>query len=580
MLEPALAFHRRPIDPYWTSPSFPTGGARDALGIETLSEGILADLLPGINNQTSRARYYSFWAWVVHDFILDPTTTHTQAAFYEWLRRREDTLILAYLAHGCAGGSAGAQQGGGVWQGGALEAYPIDWKSLLSVDGGGYQLYYRGALQEMNIIRVSEGSPHDDLTSAVGLPLAEAYAESVATTEFVRSYLDARLLSKPIIQDFAEQGCLCRLPQQPAERRALIDAFFRFDSQDTYAIKRLASLCFFLDVIGQSQGRSLNQWDLRETLYFWSFGENHPYIPEGNFIEPAQRWRCFMLRQWFVFAAESLWSLFLKRVEIEPVSAAQYLGWLLTELDLQGLADTQGLALPTADARVLTAEAFYRAVYQALPQGALQPGPTSLSTPLNERRLAAPLWSTAIASDPQSRAGHALIMLALMYWRCQPWREQPGWRYLTDSYASGRLPMESYLRHVERAFQEEWTLAHWLGWLHQHYIWLQHRRVTLEKLVARGQETAFFELIDDNRGNGNGSAATSEEPLMRATGLDSPKMNAPRFPSALQILVDLALIESVPGNGYRLLPDGEALLERYRSYAPPTQPEVNDEATR
>jgi len=128
MLEPALAFHRRPIDPYWTSPSFPTGGARDALGIETLSEGILADLLPGINNQTSRARYYSFWAWVVHDFILDPTTTHTQAAFYEWLRRREDTLILAYLAHGCAGGSAGAQQGGGVWQGGALEAYPIDWK--------------------------------------------------------------------------------------------------------------------------------------------------------------------------------------------------------------------------------------------------------------------------------------------------------------------------------------------------------------------------------------------------------------------------------------------------------------------
>lgn len=580
MLEPALAFQRRPIDPYWTALSFPAGGARDALGIETQGEAILADLLPGINNQTSRARYYSFWAWVVRDFILDPTIAHTQAALYQWLRRREDTLILAYLAHAHPGGAAGAQQGGEIWDGGKPDGYPIDWKSMQSVDGGGYQLYYRGALQEMNIIVSSEGSPHDDLTTTVGLPLADAYAASVASTEYVQNYLEATRLSKPIILDFAEQGCLCRLSRHTVERHALIDAFFRFDSPDTYAIKRLTSLCYFLDIIRQSQGQFLAPADMRDVLYFWSFGNHHPYIPEGNLIEPAQRWRCFMLRQWFVFAVESLWSLFLKRVEIEPLSADQYLGWLLTELDLQGLTDAQGLTLPTADARVLTAEAFYRAVRQALPESALQPGPSSLNTPLNERRLAAPLWSTAAASDPQSRAGHALIMLALMYWRCQPWREQPGWRYLTDSYASGRLPMESYLRHVERAFQEEWTLAHWLGWLHQHYIWLQHRRVTLEKLVARGQETAFFELVDDNKGNGNGSSATPEEPLMRATGLDSPKMNAPRFPSALQILADLALIESVPGNGYRLLPDSEALLERYRSYEPPTQPEASNEAAR
>ena len=165
-------------DPHWTQPEYKSGGARDALRLETLSESILSDLLPGINNQTRRARYYSFWAWVLYDFIRDTDATHTQAGLYEWLRRREAVLILAYLAHGCGGGVAGTEQGVGVWAGGEATSYPLDWKSLLSVDGGGYELYYRGALQEMNIINRSEDSPHDDLTKTVGLGLADAYAQA------------------------------------------------------------------------------------------------------------------------------------------------------------------------------------------------------------------------------------------------------------------------------------------------------------------------------------------------------------------------------------------------------------------
>ena len=94
-------------DPQWTTVVYIPGGSRDALGIETLSEAILADLLPGINNQTRRARYYSFWAWALHGFIHDPAAIHTQKGFYKWSRGREDTLILAQIAHGCSGAAAG-----------------------------------------------------------------------------------------------------------------------------------------------------------------------------------------------------------------------------------------------------------------------------------------------------------------------------------------------------------------------------------------------------------------------------------------------------------------------------------------
>ena len=570
----ANRIHPEPYDPHWTSPQFSRGGARDALGVETLSEAILADLLPGINNQTSRARYYSFWAWVLRDFILDPDATHTQSGFYQWLCRREDTMILANLSHNCSVAAAGTRQGDSIWQNGAKPAYDITWKSLPSVNGGAYQLYYRGALQEMNITLESEDSPHDDLTKTLGRPLANAYAASVAETEYVRRYLDASKLSKPIIEDFARHGCLCQLHRHEAERKALIDAFFRFESPDAFAVRRLASLCFFLDVINQSNGLSLSQMDMREVLYSWSFGTSHAYKPDGNLLEPAQRWRCFQLRQWFVFALESLWSLFLQRIQVESLRGSEYMCWLLGELDLAALAEGLGVELPHGDARSLSARAFYEAVRDALPAGGLGPGPVSLSTPLNERALAVPIWRQESETNVQVRAGHALVMLVLMYYRCQSWREQPGWRYLSDRFSAGRLPVECYLRQVDQAFAEDWSLAHWLGWLHSHCLWLQHRRVALQKLASRSQETASFEVVDDEEGNGGRGGLQTDEPLFRGLRTDSPKMNAPRFPSALRILADLLLVELLPNEGYRLLSDGAMLLETFRHYTVPSVDEV------
>ncbi|MFC1975478.1 hypothetical protein ACFLXQ_03655 [Chloroflexota bacterium] len=563
--------HRELYDPHWTEVEYKSVlRGRDFLGVETLSESILADLLPGINNQTRRARYYSFWAWVLRDFINDPGVKHTQDNFYAWLRKREDALILAYLAHDCQSGIAGTDQAGEVWGDGSKTAYPLDWKSLLSVDGGAYELYYRGALQEMNIVVANDESNHDNLTKTIGLSLADAYAQSVANTEYVQTYLDATRLSKAALEDFAEYGCLCQLPQFELERRALIDAFFRFDSPDAYAIKRLASICLFLDIIGQSQGQPLtNQLDLRSVLYFWSYTDKHVYQPAGNLLEPAQRWRSFQLRQYFVFAIQSFWSLFLNRIDGQTMSDEAYLDWVLTDLDLAELANELDFDLPTTDAYALSVRTFYEAIRDALPEGTLGPGPAAYQTKLNERLLTNPIWGRRTNLDIQVRAGKALLTLVLIYWRCQPWRDEPGWIYASDRYAAGHHPLESYLRHVERAFAEEWSLARWLGWFHHRYLWLQHRRVTLEKLISRRQDTAKFEVLDtappELHGNGDSAKAT----FFRGLDTDRPKMNAPRFPSILSIMSDLKLILSTEQGGYELTPDGIALLEQFRTYSVP-----------
>jgi len=568
------------FDPHWTELEYAQAGARDNLRIESLSETILADLLPGINNQTRRARYYSFWAWVLRDFILDPDATHDQAGLYEWLRRREAVLILAYLAHGCGGGAAGTEQGNEVWAGGEGDSYALDWKSLLSVEGGGYELYYRGVLQEMNIISRGEDSPHDDLTETTGLRLAEAYAKSVEETQYVRHYLDATRLRKADIQDFAQRGCFCQVRHHDEERHRLINAFFRFDTPDIYAVKRLASLCFFLDIIAQSDRQPLHQDAFRSVLYFWSFGDHHPYLPEGNLTSPAQRWRIFQLRQYFVFAVESFWSLFLQRIAMQALSSEEYLAWLLSELDLGTLAEKCDITLPVTDPRKLCLKMLYDAVRDAVPQVAFQPGPAALRTALNEQALTLQIRSDRSNLNVQVKCGSALLMLALIYWRCQPWRNRPGWIYVSNRFSAGRLPIESYLRHTETAFREKWTVARWLGWLHHRYVWLQHRRVTLEKLIYRGRQTAQFELMDNAPPDAGDGTGWGSKPRFVGIGDDRPKMNSPRFPSALAIMSDLGVVEPTRNSGYQLRRNGAALLARFRAYTLPewTEPEIDEVA--
>jgi len=564
-------YPHKEFDPEWTELEYSRGGARDDLGIETLSESILADLLPGINNQTRRARYYSFWAWVLRDFILDSDATHTQQNFYEWLRKRESTLILANLSHGCEGGAAGTTIGGRYWKDGIPKTYPIGWKSLESVNGGAYELYYRGVLLETNVINRNEEDPHDNLTNEIGLPLAEAYQNAVINTNFISHYLDASQLRKDDIEEYSENGCLCQVKKNEAERQALINTLFRYDTPDVFAVKRLATLCLFLDLINQSSKNPLSAYQFRAALYFWVFENHQAYIPEGNLINPAQRWRIFQLRQYFVFAIESLWSLFLNRVQGSILSEEEYIEWLLSEFDFNALVQEFDLDVPTTDPSQITLLAFFQSIQKAVSLDASLSDNGGLEIPLNEYALSEYIRRERSKTDVNVYFGKGLLMLALIYWRCQPWQELPGWRYVSDAYAADRMPLDSFLRHVTDAINQNWTLKQWTTWFHCRYLWLQHRRVTLEKLIARQskQETSKFEIVY------NESDAT---PLFKGIDVDSPKMNAPRFPSAISILIDLGLVEKEE-NAYWLTPDGIDLLNQFSSYTLPEWKEPESDET-
>ena len=278
-----------------------------------------------------------------------------------------------------------------IWAEGEPASYSVTWPSLLSVKGGAYELYYRGALGEMNITGKPTDDPnstdkpselkHDALTKTVGAKLAEAYAEAVAPSHFVQSLSNATIVRKEDIADFIPYGCICNVSNFEKERRALIDAFFRFDSPDAYAVKRLASLCLFLDIVKNSEGEPLNEDHFRQLLYFWSYGTHHRYDPEGNLLLQAERWRAFQFRQYFVYAYELLWSFFLSSIFGDKKTAHEFLAEIRASLDLAALSKKYKLGLASSDAAQIKLGDFMNAIKEHLSLEELLTGPRPHKTP-------------------------------------------------------------------------------------------------------------------------------------------------------------------------------------------------------
>jgi hypothetical protein len=273
---------------------------------------------------------------------------------------------------------------------------------------------------------------------------------------------------------------------------ALVDAFFRFDVNDANAVKRLASLCFFLDVIEQAQGAPLDLASMRSVIYFWSYGTDHAYVPEGNMLSPAKRWRVFQLRQYYVFAIESFWALFLAKVHDRYSTPDEYLNWLFTKLDLGAVGERFGISVPASRPDALTLGELQEAVEAATTDDGFGPGTVALERELNEHTLYLRLTRRSTNEDANLWAGGALLMLNLMYRRCLDWRGDTGWDYAKDLHGSDHLSIEGHLRQMERAISEGWTVAEWISWFYQRNLWLRHRRVVLQKMASRRVDPSLF----------------------------------------------------------------------------------------
>jgi len=217
MIGPLLSHNVARVAPYYCEPRcdivarfsawlepVKTIGGQDHLGTLAPCEAVYTQLLPGITNNTNRARCYSFYPWLL--WAIERAGWPKDAkAIVQAVRKAECLLCLIGIAH--EGGADASKHGGGLagreklvpaWNdirdGGTLRLSTFAttednerryWKHTL----GGLGQYYLGTLRELRLI---DGDAREGLRFSkerAGV-LAEALASGVDGARFLKAIED------------------------------------------------------------------------------------------------------------------------------------------------------------------------------------------------------------------------------------------------------------------------------------------------------------------------------------------------------------------------------------------------------
>jgi hypothetical protein len=151
------------------------GAGRDPLGLSRVSELLTNNLIPGITTTTSRARYYSFYAWAVEDIDMSRKAGKQPVPFDDELQVREATFALASkIGAQTSLPIVGSRMVDAKLREGAISGeVDASFRVLPSNSGGGFDQYYKGCLQDLGLVSLVDGQW--SATTGIGRKVADAF---------------------------------------------------------------------------------------------------------------------------------------------------------------------------------------------------------------------------------------------------------------------------------------------------------------------------------------------------------------------------------------------------------------------
>ncbi|WP_412076064.1 hypothetical protein ACLF6K_09825 [Streptomyces xanthophaeus] len=217
--------------PGWISPVLKHRGGHDSLGLQTTTQDrLMPELLPGILQLSRRARYLSFYAFLLSTYAQDrrpegPHALHQYIRQWEW----DYGLAVLHCPRPCGSSPIGARRLDPLVRNGTG---PFPRGLSVKSPQGGYGLNYRAPLIDFGVV-VREGTP----LGGIPLPLdvlspaepaqrlADTFRAAVRHTAYHRERMwEADFpLEADVLEEFAEAACLCRLDEHrhEDEREAL-----------------------------------------------------------------------------------------------------------------------------------------------------------------------------------------------------------------------------------------------------------------------------------------------------------------------------------------------------------------------
>ncbi|MBI1370747.1 MAG: hypothetical protein GC162_19080 [Planctomycetes bacterium] len=568
-----------PIILQWTK-HVPTADVQDPLGTSLRGSTRIANrLLFCITSITPRARYFTFVPWCVYDYNKRERGTPHALGLRDAIVLREHALTLGCIAHhdgaACAGGALVGTREAIRWYG-SHNGSEANLRRLRFAKNPAMNAYFN-SLVNLGVFITEEDIPEleddeepieltfDDIElSAMGLEIAAAYDAAVGRLQAVSEVASrSRRCAVTTLKAWGRKGGLCELalPTSP-DRDLLRDIFFtRRELPGKAHADRRRTLLLMLDLARRltTNGWSFDAVTFADSVYFGEVSdedENHAVAISSPLTDISLRWRMFYFHYYMAVALEGIFS------------------WLVTRLRGAGLAgeSLDGLVSDLNGLGVRRDISLFAGVHLEEPFGLISPRRlfALLGTPLElidydtsatidgSRRVSGPISEPILEGvirnddyqDPTSAFAASLLLLAITLARYKRWDATQYGQWLASAAADPYLDLVPpvVLHGMERRFQNWWdTPFVELGMFVLHrFVIQQHQAMSYEK-VASGARCLL--QIDGDR-------------VLSTGTYDKIGTGNARFPSALQVLIDLGLLSRDDSNDIVVTEDGDLFLSQ------------------
>ena len=328
------------IQTAWVKPPTQIGGL-DHLAVQAPCINVYGRMLPGITNVTDRARYYSFYPWIV--WALEQTGHRYDDIFIDHYRKADClfTLIAERHAHTSGNdrnvhaaatiGSANlAKQISAMKEGKSVRLSDFSHRE----DGrhkyfknklGGLGQYYLGVFREMNIMDGTASSGIKN-TNQIGKALAEAMDKNVERSLFLQTIKDD--VVSPDRLDQLNSFCPCQLQNSEEEHGLLCDLLFvkgMFSDTDMLPRRRTLQTMLYLSGNLFKQNESIDLNNFRGCVYSGAG-------PNGSSLELPERLHN-NLKRWAVYQRNELLSIAMQGIFYVILDCYEESGMRLDSVD-------------------------------------------------------------------------------------------------------------------------------------------------------------------------------------------------------------------------------------------------------
>ena len=471
--------------PRWIDSPFTITPGRDPLGLQSITtDGVMPILVPGILALSRRARYFSFYPFLIEELARHDKYA-TQQELSRFIKLREYELALAvHLCPNCRGTATGAIGTDNARAKVNRGDTSFERSESVKSDLGGYGQNYRTPLESLGAVArqgeqvgtAGEVLPREYVRPGTGLQLAEHYRAAIADTEYFQNYFHGtQAIPRTVLEEFSRKGCLCQLEKFAPEQKIIFDAILgplsdrqpdtaRETEYESEPEQRRSSFALMYWALGNSDVDRVFSSPEEEFRYRVWKEDNDRISEETRFSRTLAKWAALAARDYLQEGFEAIFSdLVALGWQKQPVD-----GMTSGELELF-LSSTmvQSAPLQIGD-QILSPD-------PSMPTKQLDQSVADAATSMSLEEL------RGLVSQQNSAVSGLALLLVLNQQLTEELMKRKSWQRIASTKSSWHPGVLGFVERLRSHLDEDPTLGETMSWLCKRFVIDVHERNAYSK---------------------------------------------------------------------------------------------------